>query len=263
MTRTLPSTRVVLVAVDASPQSLAALETAAKVASRLHAELRGMYVEDIDLLRMAELPFACAIASSGQTHPLTPESMERQLRRHADIARSAVEAAGAHSNIAASFTVVRGTVYREIERAAAGADFVTVGRSGWSARRLGSVARSLVEAGTASLLMVGEGGVRDPLAVVYDGSPAAERALALASALDGSGSRPITVIAMGEQAAEHLQRSEVPVRFDILSGDLEFLLERLQRSGARTVLIPVSAFAKAAGRSVILERRNMSVFLIR
>jgi nucleotide-binding universal stress UspA family protein len=160
-----------------------------------------MYVEDIDLLRMAELPFARAITSSGQSHSLTPETMERQLRRHADIARSAVEAAGAHSNIAATFTVVRGTVFREIERAAAAAEFVTVGRSGWSARRLGSVARSLVEAGTASILMVGEGGVRDPLAVVYDGSPAAERALALASALDGSGSRPITVIATGEQAA--------------------------------------------------------------
>jgi nucleotide-binding universal stress UspA family protein len=158
---------------------------------------------------------------------------------------------------------VRGTVYREIDRAASAAEFVIVGRSGWSARRLGSVAHSLFEAGTASLLLVAEGGVHGPLAVIYDGTPASDRALALASALDGSDGRPITVVATGEQAAEQLQRLEVPVRSESVSGNLEVLLERLKRSGARTLLIPVSVFAKAAGRSVILERRNMSVFLIR
>jgi nucleotide-binding universal stress UspA family protein len=109
----------ILVAVDASPHSLAALETAAKVAACLKAELRGVYVEDIDLVRTAALPFACAISSSGQAQRLTPDALERQLRRQAETARRAIEAAGSRSRVTWSFSVVRGAVRREIARAAA------------------------------------------------------------------------------------------------------------------------------------------------
>ena len=50
--------RRILVALDASRHSLAALEAAAELAARLKAELVGLFVEDIDLLRLAGLPFA-------------------------------------------------------------------------------------------------------------------------------------------------------------------------------------------------------------
>ena len=53
-----PAIRRILVALDASTHSLAALETAAGLAARLEAELVGLFVEDINLLRAAELPFA-------------------------------------------------------------------------------------------------------------------------------------------------------------------------------------------------------------
>ncbi|MBK7177644.1 MAG: universal stress protein [Chloroflexi bacterium] len=48
----------ILVALDASPHSLAALEAAIDLAERLDAELQGLFVEDINLLRLAQLPFA-------------------------------------------------------------------------------------------------------------------------------------------------------------------------------------------------------------
>jgi K+-sensing histidine kinase KdpD len=50
--------RRILVALDASPDSLAALKTAADLARRMEAELMGLFVEDIELLRMADSPYA-------------------------------------------------------------------------------------------------------------------------------------------------------------------------------------------------------------
>ncbi|MFW5810637.1 MAG: universal stress protein, partial [Thermodesulfobacteriota bacterium] len=53
--------RRILVALDASPASLEGLKTAAELAERLNAELYGLFVEDIDLLRAVELPFVTEI----------------------------------------------------------------------------------------------------------------------------------------------------------------------------------------------------------
>jgi nucleotide-binding universal stress UspA family protein len=260
--------RIILVAIDASPQSLAALDTAAEVATRLNAELRGMYVEDINLIRAAELPFARAITSSGQSLPLTPETVQRQLNRYADVARNAVEAAGLRCNLSWSFSVVRGTVPSEIVQAASVADFVTVGRSGWSAESaatqpLGSVTRSLVEAGTTSLLMVGERGLRGPLAVIYDGSPSSDRAVALAEALNGDGPWPITAISVGIPAMERLKCEKIHSRMEMVQSDPGVLLFSLGRAGARTVLLPVTALDQHRESAAILNQRNLSVFLVK
>jgi len=260
-----PTARVVLVPIDASPQSMAALETAAIVASRLNAELRGMYVEDIDLLRTAELPFASVINSSGQSQPLTSESMQRQLRRQAELARNAVEAASARSHISWSFSVVRGTVHREIARAASGADFVALGRSGWSPKamgELGSVVRTLVKAANNSLLMAGEGGIRAPLAVIYDGSPSSDRALILAEALNGNGPWPIVVLLTGESSGL-LKSKTNDALFEIIVTNPSGLAGSIDRSGAKTVFMPAVIPAMSAHTDRILNRRDISVFLMK
>jgi nucleotide-binding universal stress UspA family protein len=266
-----PSQRAVLIAIDASPQSLAALETAAKVASRLDAELRGMYVEDVDLLRIAELPFACAISSLGELCALTPDMMEGQLRHHADKARNAVEAAGNRCNVAWSFSVARGTVHREIERAASTADLVAVGRCGWSAatgHRLGSVARSLLEAGATSLLMAGQGGIQQPLAVFYDGSASADRALALAIALDGRAAQPIRIIVMSDgpslerRVTELLKDAKANAKIEIQPEDTRNVLTRLRAPQVKTLLIPTTLLSRALESVVILDS-NLTVFLIK
>ena len=47
----------ILVALDASPHSLNALRAAAELAAVTESELHGLYVEDLNLLRMCGLPF--------------------------------------------------------------------------------------------------------------------------------------------------------------------------------------------------------------
>jgi nucleotide-binding universal stress UspA family protein len=53
----------IVIAIDASPTSLAALEATAELAARWDAEILGVFVEDTDLLRMATLPFAGEVGS--------------------------------------------------------------------------------------------------------------------------------------------------------------------------------------------------------
>ena len=90
---TKPATiRRILVALDASPHSFAALEAAAHLAAHLEAELSGLYVEDENLLRGAELPITRMVGSfSGEVRPVERGDMEQQLNVQAARARRALE----------------------------------------------------------------------------------------------------------------------------------------------------------------------------
>ena len=48
----------VVVALDAVSENRATIDTAARLAARWRARLHGVFVEDDDLLRLANLPFA-------------------------------------------------------------------------------------------------------------------------------------------------------------------------------------------------------------
>src|SRR5690554_3194211 len=74
------TTARVLVLLDASRHSLAALAAAVELACRQRAELVALYVEDTDLLHCGAFPFACEIgAQSGLSRPLTSTSLEANI----------------------------------------------------------------------------------------------------------------------------------------------------------------------------------------
>ena len=83
--------RRILVALDASHHSLAALDAAAELAASLEAELQGLFVEDANLLRLAGLPVARVVRYPFAT-PARPDPvrMERELRVQAAQARQAL-----------------------------------------------------------------------------------------------------------------------------------------------------------------------------
>ncbi|HHP7234546.1 MAG TPA: universal stress protein, partial [Desulfobacterales bacterium] len=71
----------ILVALDASPASVSALQTAVELAARLGARLVGLFVEDMNLLRVTQLPFAREISLfSPWFRRLESGELERQLR---------------------------------------------------------------------------------------------------------------------------------------------------------------------------------------
>lgn len=119
----------ILVALDASPRSAAALAAAASLASELGAELAGLFVEDIDLQHLIGLPFAREFSLlSGAGRTLSQTEMER-IWRHEAIAlqRQLAEAAG-RLRLPWSFHVARGRVSAEVNMQARSFDLVVLGK---------------------------------------------------------------------------------------------------------------------------------------
>jgi nucleotide-binding universal stress UspA family protein len=177
----------IVVALDASPQSVAALKAAVEMAALLEAEVEGLFVEDINLIHLCAFPFCHEIGSyTARLRPVDNKSMERHLRVIAGNIRQAMEQAAtqAHSQspVRWSFRVSRGPVVTELLAAAQSASLLSIGRAGQVRQRsLGSTTRLLMSRSQRPLFISGEGGgLRYPLTVVYTGSPAAERALQLA-----------------------------------------------------------------------------------
>ncbi len=180
--------RRILVALDASYHSLAALEAAAELAASLQAELQGLFVEDINLLRAAESPVAREVQYPFATAArLDPKRMERALRAQAAQARRAIAKCCDQRRIKWSFRVVRGRVASKVLEAAREADLLSLGKASRpfvDRGRLGSTAREVTaHASHPVLLLHRDAGIRSPITTVYDGAPAARRALLIAAEL--------------------------------------------------------------------------------
>jgi nucleotide-binding universal stress UspA family protein len=174
--------RRIAVAIDCSPCSLASLNAAAEMAGMLRAELIGIFVEDINLLRMAELPFAEEIRLYTATkEKIGTEQLERLLRLQAREARQLLQRAAEQFTIPHSFRVSRGIVPEEVIAAAIEADLLVLGRSGRSPscrKGLGSTAKTALAKGKKTVMLMRPGfSVTTPLLVLYDGTEGSRAAL--------------------------------------------------------------------------------------
>ena len=75
-------TRVVI-GLDTSFLTRDALSLAARLAASMDARLKGIFVEDENLLALSSLPFAREVSFSGQVRELDPERMLRAMRAQA------------------------------------------------------------------------------------------------------------------------------------------------------------------------------------
>lgn len=202
----LTSIRRILVALDASPASLEGLKTAAELAERLNAELFGLFVEDIDLLRAVELPFAQEIGYLSQVgRRLEPSRLEQQLRGQAEQIRRALAAAADRRGLTWNFRTIRGPVARELISAGTEADLIVMGRSGRSflgSRRVGSAVRAVIAQRRGLTMILHRCCEPDQPVVVYDGTETARKALdaALHFMVDRQG--PISVFLLADSKAE-------------------------------------------------------------
>ena len=207
--------RRILIALDTSHHSLAALEAAAELAASLEAELHGLFVEDADLLRLAGLPVAREMRYPfAAPARLDRARMERALRAQATQARQALAAASERRHVEWSFRVVRGDVAPEVLAAALEADLLTLGKASRPLIRrvhLGSTARAAAEEAPCCVLMLQRDvGIRSPVVVTYDGTATARKALRLAAHLahEQAGNLTVLIVADVPDAAQRL-RAEV------------------------------------------------------
>jgi hypothetical protein len=123
--------------VQGSAQAGRALAAVAEAAAALEAELHGLFLEDVELLHFAALPFAREIGVSARPRRLDVPTMERRLRGEAEEARRALAAAAEGKPLRWSFRVERGSLPARVRSALADADLVVLlgDRGGRPARR--------------------------------------------------------------------------------------------------------------------------------
>jgi len=207
--------RSIAVALDCSPHSRASLVAAAEMASRLRAELIGIFVEDINLLHMAGLPFVEEVRRySAKTGKLDPDQLERLLRLQARQACEMLQQTAEALTIRHTFRVLRGMVPEELMSAAPEADILVLGRSGRSPscrKGLGSTARTALNEGKKTMLLMRPGvtAAEGPLLVLYDGSEGSMRALEVALEIAGPESILHLIVTNPAPDAEELCRQVV------------------------------------------------------
>jgi hypothetical protein len=107
------SLRRLMFTLDAGLDAPGAAALALDLAASIGLELHGVFVEDIDLLRLAQLPIAREVGgSSAHDRPLPREALESALRRRTARAAGALERAGKQLNVPVHWRTARGKVVR-------------------------------------------------------------------------------------------------------------------------------------------------------
>ena len=98
----------VVVPLDAASETGTAIDTAARLAARWQVPLRGVFIEDEELIGFAGLPFARQVTLGAGLEPLTKDHVEDYFRAFAERARRELAAAADRHEVTWSFEVVRG-----------------------------------------------------------------------------------------------------------------------------------------------------------
>jgi nucleotide-binding universal stress UspA family protein len=199
-----PEVEYILVALDTSPHSEAALAAAAQLAAALHLELRGLYVEDINLLRLCGTPFGVEYGSfTASPRRIEQHHLEREFRIQASLLRKIMADIAGQNRIAWSFQVVRGGVTDQLLEAATAARILSLGRVGRSpGKRTGSTAQSIARRAQRPVVFQSrQRTLHGPYSVLHTGSPAAYRALALGRELAAQEGSVLQVLAPNDELA--------------------------------------------------------------
>jgi hypothetical protein len=245
----------ILLALDAASHNLDALETAINLASQLQAELIGLFIEDMDLLRSARLPFASEIvATSGEERTITADYIERALR--------------------AWSTQVQAQLAREASKANIKCTFRTVHN-----RRIETL---LSETGESNLLIISHtrhqlvAPIRrsDVVYLLFDGSNEAHHGVAIISEMALKGLKHVVLIDTcggdveynAKKAADWLARHGVHVLTQKLQGDPNISLPPLlKKYPAALLLIPAHFPSRQASETLtkLQNKLNCPVVIVR
>jgi hypothetical protein len=246
------------------------LERIARLAAGMRAEIAGLFVEDIDLLNLAALPFAAEFCRFTQRHrPLEGAEIERQLRIQAAGAQRALAAAAKHAGVKWSFRVSRGSMAALLLQAAAEVDLLALG----SSRRIWLRGSDLGSAGEAAHRALPAEASQRPLVVVCDDTRGGKRALEVAEHLAEADARALTVllIASDEEGVEQLRRDvaqllgERPAHYRrVVDPTVGALLSTVRSQNAAVLVLPASIpILEAPAFKLLREGSSCPVLLVR
>jgi len=214
--------RRLVVALDRAEDAQLLVDAAADMAARMHADLAGLFIEDMDLLGLGDNPLIRMVsAHAAATQSIATREIERALRRQVATAREAFERAAKARRLESSFEVRRGrlaSALQDLEEV----DLILVRRGAGNARAaagsrragMSAAMRQLILSSPQSMIVLDvRAGTAGRLIAFFDGSAESELALAAAADVaDRRGGDGITVLPMAasdEIAAELFAQAQV------------------------------------------------------
>ena len=122
--------QIVVVAADVGNYSVTTVRLALQLAASINSRLRGLFVEDEDLLQVSGLPCTREITlTTARERPTSVDQMQRSLRSAAEQFRRSLEREAQALQIAWSFDTVRGRVGDIGQHSAGSATFTVFDRA--------------------------------------------------------------------------------------------------------------------------------------
>ena len=233
------SVRRILVAFHPSTASRAAVEGAVEWAARLEAELDALFVEDVNVLRLAELPFVRQVSLHGATGQ--PANMELELRALAAQAERRLAEAAGRRRIRWSFKTARGHVEEEVTTAAGQVDLLileTSSRPIGRETRLEAPVRMMIARTAASVLLLQpERSSAGPVHVLLEAGGNVERTI--------------------QAAVELARRYAVPLEVTVFAAEAEQTEKLLRQAQAQLIGRPIPIRHRSMTRAGAAELQSL------
>jgi nucleotide-binding universal stress UspA family protein len=226
----------IAVTLDAFGLSASALDQAVRLAARMGARLEGIFVEDIELLQLAELPFIREVRLQSRSEAnMNPARMEQEFRVLARRAERLLGEKAARHNVNWTFRIWRGSIDSDLLNAVMDADVLSLTRLG-------------ARLAYAPVARAGRSGI----AVLFNGSAASMRALDTAAKLaqDPHVRLDVLLCASGKTGSAAL-RQQAQHQLGNESGGINYIS---LPDDALPVLLDVLTDTNSA--ALILEREN-------
>lgn len=186
------------------------IETAMALASALEADVAGCFIEDVDLLNLAALPFARAVRPADRSVlEIEHDQMQRQITRAASVCEDLLLTRASGTRVRCTFQTKRGGYLAEIARETATRDIVVVNPLNLPHRRRDAVSLLLdgirQAAGAVILPERARQGTGGPVVLVAAG-PAGERTgLDLAERIARTMTERTIVLTSSDEGSEDVQ----------------------------------------------------------
>lgn len=193
--------RKILVAVDTSAHSRAALEAAATLAKITEANIHGIFVQETHWSKVGRLPSVKAVNElTGKSHSLEKGTLEKQIEQLKKRLHRQLKFISQRSEISHSWETTSGPVADKILEAAKEADLITIGRSGRSFlrhKRLGSTAKAIIQQADKPVLVLKKGlRLGTTITCIYDATEESQRGLRLALSLAEKNDTKLSILVM-------------------------------------------------------------------
>jgi len=174
-------TQKIWILLDSQRDQFDLLTTAATLASQMKAHIQGLFIEEENLIRAADLSLSSEISFlTAQEHQITSKSVLRLLRTKACQKQKELENITQQKGVVCSFQTIRGERIPWILENKNTTDILFIPRREMIFNHGNSLKQHNL--------------VKGPLLVLYDGSSASQRALKIASTLSKASARPIIAL---------------------------------------------------------------------